>query len=195
MLEGNQHTDDASMSNGTNAHGNISFAFSSALATTQNVHLTRGNQHTSHWTDVTPPPIVNWVPERADTAIDMTVPTTHFNRTTSYTKTWNDPRNWPRFPSMTLIYQPIKFVSPGRPPAFVDYGQLYPRFFEEVDEVTVPAETTSGALAIVDHFDFPNNVALQDTTPIGTSRDFLKDKRPRVGQLFPRGNAYRPGER
>ena len=192
---GNQHTNDLSMSNGTHAHGNISFAFTSALATTQNVHFKVGNQHTSHWTDVTPPPVVNWVPEQADTAIDMTVQSTHFKWQGLDDKVWNDPRNWPSFPNQTLIYDPIKFVSPGRPPAFVNYGQLYPRFFEEVDEITVPADTTAGALAVVDYFDFPNNVALQDTTPITTSRDFLKDKRPRVGQLFPRGNAYRPGER
>ena len=125
----------------------------------------------------------------------MTVPSTHLEWQGLQDKVWNDPRNWPAFPNQTLIYDPIKFVSPGRLPAFVNFGQLYPRFFEEVDEITVPADTTSGALAVVDHFDFPNNVALQDTTYLTTSRDFLKDTRPRVGQLFPRGNTYRPGER
>ena len=192
---GTQHTNDLSAQNGTKAHGNISFAFPSALATTQNTHFKTGNQHTSLWTDETPPPVVNWYPEQCTTAIAMTVPLTHFKTQGFGDKVWNDPRNWPAFPNQTLIYSPIKFVSPGRPPAFVNYGQLYPRFFEEVDEVTVPADTSAGTLALIDHYDFPNNVALQDTAPITSGRDFLKDTRPRVGQLFPRGNTFRPGER
>ena len=108
---------------------------------------------------------------------------------------WTDAEPDPNFPDQTLPYQSFTFVSPGRPQALVNFGQIYPRFYEEVDEETVPASTSSGAVAELDHFDFANNQSLQDTFPLDTSRNFLRDKRPRVGLLFPRGNTYRSDER
>ena len=98
----------------------------------------------------------------------------------------------------TLTYlNPTVYVSPGRPTALLGFGQIYPRFFEEVDEETVPAETSSGAgLAEVTYTTNASPPAPATGTMAGlrTSREFLKDKRPRVGQMFPRGNAFRSDE-
>ena len=90
---------------------------------------------------------------------------------------------------------PVVYISPGRPFALLDNGQIFPRFFDEVDEETVPAETSSGTgFGEVDHYDFLNSTAITDTVYIQTSREFYKDKRPRTGLLYPRGNTYRPDQ-
>ena len=90
---------------------------------------------------------------------------------------------------------PVVYISPGRPFALLDNGQIFPRFFDEVDEETVPAETASGTgFAEIDHYDFLNSVAITDAVYLQTSREFVKDKRPRTGLLYPRGNTYRPDQ-
>ena len=82
----------------------------------------------------------------------------------------------------------------GRPFALLNNGQIFPRFFDEVDEIAVPANTASGAFAEIDHYDFLNGNAITDACYLNSSREFLKDKRPRTGLLYPRGNTYRPPE-
>ena len=90
---------------------------------------------------------------------------------------------------------PVVYISPGRPFALLDNGQIFPRFFDEVDEETVPAQTASGTgLAEIDHYDFLNSTAITDSVYLQTSREFVKDKRPRTGLLYPRGNTYRPDQ-
>ena len=196
LQPGNQHDSNLTDTNGTKAYGNHSFAYDTPIRqTTQAVHLQPGNPNTSLWTDTTPPPVVNWTPEQCDTAIFQTIKNTHLIANKRLQFIWTDAEPDPNFPDQTLPYQSFTFVSPGRPQALVNFGQIYPRFYEEVDEETVPASTSSGAVAELDHFDFANNQSLQDTFPLDTSRNFLRDKRPRVGLLFPRGNTYRSDER
>ena len=92
---------------------------------------------------------------------------------------------------------PVVYISPGRPFALLDNGQIFPRFFDEVDEETVPAETPSGTgLAEITYMTNNSPPAPETGTIAGlrTSRELLKDKRPRVGLLFPRGNTYRADE-
>ena len=188
---GNNHLNDASHQNGTKRYGNHTFAYTSRDS---DLKFTQGNQHDSDWTDQTPPPTLNYTMSLGSE---------------SYGTPWNNytmnnlPHVWtrgyrPSSINYTLTYlNPTVYVSPGRPTALLGFGQIYPRFFEEVDEETVPAETSSGAgLAEVTYTTNASPPAPATGTMAGlrTSREFLKDKRPRVGQMFPRGNAFRSDE-
>ena len=188
---GNNHLNDASHQNGTKRYGNHTFAYTSADS---DLKFTQGNQHDSNWTDQTPPPTLNYT-----MSLGSEFYGTPWN---NYTMN-NLPHIWtrgyrPSSINYTLTYlNPTVYVSPGRPTALLGFGQIYPRFFEEVDEETVPAETSSGAgLAEVTYTTNASPPAPATGTMAGlrTSREFLKDKRPRVGQMFPRGNAFRSDE-
>ena len=190
---GGQHLNDASHQNGTKRYGNHTFAYTSADFDLKFDAIT---QHTSDWTDQTPPPTLNYTMSLS--SVQMRDPTIN--------KQWDNKFNqniWtrgyrPGSFNYTLTYlNPTVYVSPGRPAALLGFGQIYPRFFEEVDEETVPAETSSGTgLAEVTYTtnNSPPAPATGTMAGLRTSREFLKDKRPRVGQTFPRGNAFRSDE-
>ena len=194
-----QHTSDVSSQNGTKRYGNFAYTFSPASAqhddASKRFVYTSQNQVPAQWTDQTPPPTLNYT--ILMTSADM--------RDQSVNKKFF-PILSP-YPIWTMGYRPgsmnytqtnldpVVYISPGRPFALLDNGQIFPRFFDEVDEETVPAETSSGTgFGEVNHYDFLNSTAITDTVYIQTSREFYKDKRPRTGLLYPRGNTYRPDQ-
>ena len=194
---GNQHTSDVTMQNGTKPHGNFSYPFPSAQHddTSKRFIYTSQNQVPAQWTDQTPPPSLNFT--LSLTSADMRDQTVNKKALQMLSP----------YPIWTMGYRPgsmnytqtdldpVVYISPGRPFALLDNGQIFPRFFDEVDEETVPAETASGTgFAEIDHYDFLNSVAITDTVYLQTSREFVKDKRPRTGLLYPRGNTYRPDQ-
>ena len=194
-----QHTSDVSSQNGTKRYGNFAYTFSPASAqhddASKRFVYTSQNQVPAQWTDQTPPPTLNYT--ILMTSADM--------RDQSVNKKFF-PILSP-YPIWTMGYRPgsmnytqtnldpVVYISPGRPFALLDNGQIFPRFFDEVDEETVPAETSSGTgFGEVNHYDFLNSTAITDSVYIQTSREFYKDKRPRTGLLYPRGNTYRPDQ-
>lgn len=191
---GGQHLNNATMQNGTKRYGNHTFAYTSADS---DLKFTLGNQHDSDWTDQTPPPTLNYTMSLTSAeARDQALNKKAFPILPPY-PTWTAGYRPGSF-NYTLTYlNPTVYVSPGRPAALLGFGQIYPRFFEEVDEETVPAETASGTgLAEITYTtnNSPPAPAMGTMDGLRTSREMLKDKRPRVGQMFPRGNAFRSDE-
>ena len=191
---GNNHLNNATHQNGTKRYGNHTFAYTSADS---DLKFTVGNQHDSNWTDQTPPPTLNYTMSLTSAeARDQALNKKAFPILPPY-PTWTAGYRPGSF-NYTLTYlNPTVYVSPGRPTALLGFGQIYPRFFEEVDEETVPAETASGAgLAEITYTtnNSPPAPAMDTMDGLRTSREMLKDKRPRVGQAFPRGNAFRSDE-
>lgn len=193
---GNAHLNDPSMQNGTKAYGNHTFAYTSIQMRDQAVNKKAiGFPPVPHqWTDQTPPPTLNYT---------ITMGSAQMRDQTINKKAIGFPpvpHIWTQGPlpgslNYTLTYlNPTVYISPGRPFALLNNGQIFPRFFDEVDEVAVPANTASGAFAEIDHYDFLNSTAITDACYLNSSREFLKDKRPRTGLLYPRGNTYRPPE-
>ncbi len=194
-----QHTSDVSVQNGTKRLGNIAYIFDPASAqhddTSKRFVFTSQNQQPTQWTDQTPPPKINYtIPMNSAQMRDQSVNKKFFPILSPY-PIWTKGSR-PGSMNYTLTYlNPTVYISPGRPFALLDNGQIFPRFFDEVDEETVPAETASGTgLAEIDHYDFLNSNAITDSVYLETSREFVKDKRPRTGLLYPRGNTYRPDQ-
>ena len=192
---GNQNVNNITASNGTKPYGNHTFVYTDVQMRDQGLNKIDGNQHTSDWTDQTPPPTLNYT--IVMTSADMRDQGLNKLDGNQHNSLWTKgPR--PGVINYTLTYlNPTVFVSPGRPTALLGFGQIYPRFFEEVDEETVPAETPSGTgLAEITYMTNNSPPAPETGTIAGlrTSRELLKDKRPRVGLLFPRGNTYRADE-
>ena len=189
---GGMHTSDVSMQNGTKRYGNHSFAYTSANS---GVQWNLGGMHNSNWTDQTPPPTVNWSMSPTS-GLDSGIQWQSLSIVSPPHPIWTIGYR-PSSIDYTLTYlNPTVYVSPGRPTALLGFGQIYPRFFEEVDEETVPAETSSGTgLAEITYTtNLSPPTAQTGTSVLRTSREMLKDKRPRVGQLFPRGNSFRSDE-
>ena len=193
---GNAHLNDPSMQNGTKAYGNHTFGMSDIQMRDQAVNKKPiGFPPVPHqWTDQTPPPRLNYT---------MSLDNVEMRDQTINKKAIGFPpvpHIWTQGPlpgslNYTLTYlNPTVYISPGRPFALLNNGQIFPRFFDEVDEIAVPANTASGAFAEIDHYDFLNGNAITDACYLNSSREFLKDKRPRTGLLYPRGNTYRPPE-
>ena len=194
-----QHTSDATMINGTQRYGNFAYIFSPASAqhddTSKRFVFTSQNQQPTQWTDQTPPPTINYtIAMNSAQMRDQAVNKKFFPILSPY-PIWTKGSR-PGSMNYTLTYlDPVVYISPGRPFALLDNGQIFPRFFDEVDEETVPAETASGTgFAEIDHYDFLNSNAITDSVYLETSREFVKDKRPRTGLLYPRGNTYRPDQ-
>ena len=196
---GGMHLNNATMQNGTKRYGNFSYIFSPASAQhddpSKRFVFTSQQPVPAQWTDQTPPPRINYtIALTSAEARDQALNKKAFPMLSPY-PIWTAGY---RPGSLSYTYtnvNPIVYVSPGRPFALLDNGQIFPRFFDEVDEETVPAETASGTgLAEIDHYDFLNSVAITDSVYLETSREFIKDKRPRTGLLYPRGNTYRPDQ-
>ena len=192
---GNQNVNNITASNGTKPYGNHTFVYTDVQMRDPALNKIDGNQHTSDWTDQTPPPTLNYT--IVMTSADMRDQGLNKIDGNQHTSLWTKgPR--PGVINYTLTYlNPTVFVSPGRPTALLGFGQIYPRFFEEVDEETVPAETPSGTGLAEITYTTNNSPPTAETGTIAglrTSRELLKDKRPRVGLLFPRGNTYRADE-
>ena len=194
-----QHTSDATMINGTQRYGNFAYTFSPASAqhddTSKRFVYTSQNQVPSQWTDQTPPPTLNYTIAMTSAQMrDQAVNKKHFPILSPYPIWTMGSRPGSMNYTQTNL-DPVVYISPGRPFALLDNGQIFPRFFDEVDEETVPAQTASGTgLAEIDHYDFLNSTAITDSVYLQTSREFVKDKRPRTGLLYPRGNTYRPDQ-
>ena len=194
-----QHTSDATMINGTQRYGNFAYTFSPASAqhddTSKRFVYTSQNQVPSQWTDQTPPPTLNYTIAMTSAQMrDQAVNKKFFPILSPYPIWTMGSRPGSMNYTQTNL-DPVVYISPGRPFALLDNGQIFPRFFDEVDEETVPAETSSGTgFGEVNHYDFLNSNAITDTVYIQTSREFYKDKRPRTGLLYPRGNTYRPDQ-
>ena len=193
---GNAHLNDPSMQNGTKAYGNHTFGMSDIQMRDQAVNKKPiGFPPVPHqWTDQTPPPRLNYTMSLGNVEMrDQTIN----KKAIGFPPV---PHIWTQGPlpgslNYTLTYlNPTVYISPGRPFALLNNGQIFPRFFDEVDEETAPANTASGAFAEIDHYDFLNSTAITDACYLNSSREFLKDKRPRTGLLYPRGNTYRPPE-
>lgn len=193
---GNAHLNDPSMQNGTKAYGNHTFGMSDIQMRDQAVNKKPiGFPPVPHqWTDQTPPPRLNYTMSLDN--IEMRDQTIN-KKAIGFPPV---PHIWTQGPlpgslNYTLTYlNPTVYISPGRPFALLNNGQIFPRFFDEVDEIAVPANTASGAFAEIDHYDFLNGNAITDACYLNSSREFLRDKRPRTGLLYPRGNTYRPPE-
>ena len=194
-----QHTSDVSSQNGTKRYGNISYIFSPASAQfnvpSSHFVYTSQNQVPAQWTDQTPPPTLNYTILMTSAQMrDQAVNKKHFQILSPY-PIWTMGYRPGSMNYTQTNLDPVVYISPGRPFALLDNGQIFPRFFDEVDEETVPAETSSGTgFGEVNHYDFLNSNAITDTVYIQTSREFYKDKRPRTGLLYPRGNTYRPDQ-
>ena len=194
-----QHTSDATMINGTQRYGNFAYTFSPASAqhddTSKRFVYTSQNQVPAQWTDQTPPPTLNYTMSLTSADMrDQSVNKKFFPILPPYPIWTKGSRPGSMNYTQTNL-DPVVYISPGRPFALLDNGQIFPRFFDEVDEETVPAQTASGTgLAEIDHYDFLNNNAITDSCYLNTSREFVKDKRPRTGLLYPRGNTYRPDQ-
>ena len=194
-----QHTSDVSSQNGTKRYGNISYIFSPASAQfnvpSSHFVYTSQNQVPAQWTDPTPPPTLNYTILMTSAQMrDQAVNKKHFQILSPY-PIWTMGYRPGSMNYTQTNLDPVVYISPGRPFALLDNGQIFPRFFDEVDEETVPAETSSGTgFGEVNHYDFLNSNAITDTVYIQTSREFYKDKRPRTGLLYPRGNTYRPDQ-
>ena len=196
---GNNHLNDPSMQNGTIRYGNFAYTFSPASAqhddTSKRFVYTSQNQVPAQWTDQTPPPTLNYTLSLTSAQMrDQAVNKKHFPIMPPYPIWTMGSRPGSMNYTQTNL-DPVVYISPGRPFALLDNGQIFPRFFDEVDEETVPAQTASGTgLAEIDHYDFLNSTAITDSCYLNTSREFVKDKRPRTGLLYPRGNTYRPDQ-
>ena len=192
---GNQNINNITASNGTKPYGNHTFAYTDVQMRDPALNKLFGNQHTSDWTDQTPPPTLNYTMSLTSADMrDQAVNKKFFPILSPY-PIWTAGSRPGSMNYTQTNLDPVVYISPGRPFALLDNGQIFPRFFDEVDEETVPAQTASGTgLAEIDHYDFLNSNAITDSVYLETSREFVKDKRPRTGLLYPRGNTYRPDQ-